>query len=585
MQDCLRTLTLAAVLTLIAVAGCDRPSEGTPGTNNRDHGGGGEHAHDHGDEEGLEPISVTLFTSKVLLFMEYPHLVQGEQAEFLAHFSVLSTGEPMRTGSLVFEVTPPTGLPVNLTFDAPKRDGLFVPEWVFKTPGEYRLRLHLGGSQVQDTVDVGTMIVHTTELSAENAARAAATDDPPDLVPFLLEQQWKVGLLLTTASHQTLTHRIVAPARIVPKHGTSAVVSPPIAGRLSPPNGAHFPRVGERVEAGEVIAFVEPALPATDAVQLIANQTWIQSLDLEIAFRKLDLDMKAAEIERGVLAAKAKLDFARRAKNREDELLEKGIGTDQQLDKVKQDLKIAQAEHDSAMASKRANDAVRKHLAELHAKADKDIAMSQGQTGRRHMPIKAPISGVVVESASIEGEHVEEHVPVFRIINAEHVWVSANVSEFDLGLLSAHPDATLSLPAFPGWRTDILGEAGGHFVHLGTVVNEVSRVVPITYELPNPDGRFRVGMLAEVHVATQRAVDVVAIPEEAVVMDNGRPIAFVMLGGETFQRRELELGIRDNGFVEIESGVEIGERVATEGSYALKLASQSPSSFGAGHVH
>ena len=122
-------------------------------------------------------------------------------------------------------------------------------------------------------------------------------------------------------------------------------------------------------------------------------------------------------------------------------------------------------------------------------------------------------------------------------------------------------------------------------MHLGTVVDESSRVVPITYELPNPDGRFRVGMLAEVHVATQRAEEVVAITEQAVVMDNGRPVAFVMLEGETFQRRELKLGIRDNGFVEIKSGVEVGERVATKGAYALKLASQSPSSFGAGHVH
>ena len=122
-------------------------------------------------------------------------------------------------------------------------------------------------------------------------------------------------------------------------------------------------------------------------------------------------------------------------------------------------------------------------------------------------------------------------------------------------------------------------------MHLGTVVDDLSRVVPITYELPNPDGRFRIGMLAEVHVATQSATEVVAIPEDAVVMDNGRPIAFVMLDGENFQRRELKLGIRDNGFVEIKSGVEVGERVATRGSYALKLASQSPSSFGAGHVH
>ncbi len=583
MQNCLRMLALSAALALGATAGCSRSVHGE--SDGHDHSGGAEHGHDQGSDEGLEPISVTLFTPKVLLFMEYPHLVQGEQADFLAHFSVLSTGEPVRSGSLTFEITPPNGSTVNLALDAPRRDGLFVPEWVFKTPGEHRLRLLLNSPQVQDVLDVGSVIVHASAHDAEHAADAMAGDEPPDVVPFLLEQQWKIELLLATASRQTLTHRITAPARIVPKHGTSAVASSSVAGRLSPPTNGHFPHVGQRVEAGEVLAFVEPPLPATDAIQLLANQTWMQSLELEIAFRKLDLDTKAAEIEREVRSATAKLVFAKKAKDREHELLEKGIGTDQTHEKAEQDLRIAQAGHDAAMASKRANHDVRTRLGELHAKADIDFDISGGRTARQSLPIKAPISGMVVMSASVEGEQVEEHALVFRIVNAERVWVRANVSEFDLGLLSANHDATLSLLAFPSWQTDILGEAGGRFVHLGTVVDEVSRVVPITYELPNSDGRFRVGMLAEVQVATQTADEVVAIPEEAVVMDNGRPIAFVMLAGETFQRRELALGIRDHGFVEIESGVDAGERVATKGSYALKLASQSPSSFGAGHVH
>ena len=583
MKNCLRMLALAAALTLSGTAGCGRPAQDE--ANEHGHGGGAVHGHDQGSGEGLEPTSITHFTSKVLLFLEYPHLVQGEQADFLAHFSVLSTGEPVRSGSLVFEVTPPNGPPVNLTLDAPRRDGLFVPEWIFKTPGTYGLRLLLNSSQVQDVLDVGSVIVHASTHDAEHAAQAAAGEEPPDLVPFLMEQQWKIDLLLEKASRQTLTHRIKAPARIVPKHGASAVVSPPIAGRLSPPNGTHFPYVGQRVEAGEVLAFVEPPLPATDAAQLTANRAWIQALKLEIAFRKLDLDMKTAEIERAVRVATATLDFAERTKVRADELLQKGVGTDQQADKAEQDIRLARAELDAAMASKRANDEVRTLLGELRAGTHIDFDMSEGRSARPRMPMKAPISGVVVKSTSVEGEQVEAHASVFRIVNADPVWVTAHVSEFDLGSLSARPGATLSLPAFPGWQTDIIHEAGGRFVHLGTVVDDLSRVVPITYELPNPDGRFRIGMLAEVHVATQSATEVVAIPEDAVVMDNGRPIAFVMLDGENFQRRELKLGIRDNGFVEIKSGVEVGERVATKGSYALKLASQSPSSFGAGHVH
>ncbi len=95
MQNCLRMLAFAAALTLGATAGCSRPAQGE--SDGHDHSGGAEHEHNQGSDEGLEPISITLFTSKVLLFMEYPHLVQGEQADFLAHFSVLSSGEPVRS--------------------------------------------------------------------------------------------------------------------------------------------------------------------------------------------------------------------------------------------------------------------------------------------------------------------------------------------------------------------------------------------------------------------------------------------------------------------------------------------------------
>ena len=92
-------------------------------------------------------------------------------------------------------------------------------------------------------------------------------------------------------------------------------------------------------------------------------------------------------------------------------------------------------------------------------------------------------------------------------------------------------------------------------------------------------------MFADVYLQTRVATEAVAIPEKAVLMDNGRPICFVLIDGETFQRRELELGVRDDGFVEVISGVNNGERVVAKGAYLIKLAALSPESFSAGHAH
>src|SRR5262245_32885202 len=59
----------------------------------------------HGQGPAPEPAqqTLTLFTPKVELYMEYPSLVRGEPAKFVSHFTVLATGEPVRSGSLTFE--------------------------------------------------------------------------------------------------------------------------------------------------------------------------------------------------------------------------------------------------------------------------------------------------------------------------------------------------------------------------------------------------------------------------------------------------------------------------------------------------
>ena len=128
-------------------------------------------------------------------------------------------------------------------------------------------------------------------------------------------------------------------------------------------------------------------------------------------------------------------------------------------------------------------------------------------------------------------------------------------------------------------------DAGGRLINVGRVVDPSSRTIAVRYELPNPEGLLRVGMLADVFLETKQATDAIAIPQQAVVMDNGRPTAFVLLGGETFQSRALTLRVRDNGYVEVIDGIETGERVVTRGAHSVKLASQAPETFGAGHAH
>jgi len=590
------SILLAACLSLLA-SGCDRHDNGhSPDHDDgHDHGHADDHGHDQGnahdpghghEDEGPDPISVTKFTSKVLLFMEYPHLVKGKDARCLAHFTVLATGEPVRSGTLTFEAKDPSGKTHSWKNDAPARDGLFIPEIRIDTAGTYAARLVLRSPQAEDVVGLGDLVVHPDDHEAIHAAEdMAEEEEPPDAVPFLLEQQWKIGTLLGQVSKRTLTRRLQVIGEIVAPEGASAVVSSPVLGKLLAPRSGRIPDIGDRVEAGQIVAIVELPLPATEATQLRANEAAVRSVEAELALRGLDLDVKALEVESAIIKAKARLKFAERAVERTKKLQEKGIAPTRQLDEAQERYELAKAEHEGALAARQSYQAALKKLTEVRSNVQSTLTKPEGGLSSLQMPLQAPISGQVVSVRHFVGEHVEAHEEILRIMDLRSVWILARVSEFDLAEMQEAPGATMTLAAYPGKRFDILGSGGGRLVNISPMIDADSRTVTIRYELPNPKGLFRAGMVADVFLETRRAVDAVAIPEKAIVLDIGKPTAYVMLDGETFQKRELALGIRDRGFVEVKAGLSEGERIVVKGGYVIKLASLAPASYGHGHGH
>jgi cobalt-zinc-cadmium efflux system membrane fusion protein len=63
-----------------------------------------------------------------------------------------------------------------------------------------------------------------------------------------------------------------------------------------------------------------------------------------------------------------------------------------------------------------------------------------------------------------------------------------------------------------------------------------------------------------------------AVPESALVDEDGTPVVFVQVAGETFQKRHLQIGARAGGFVQVLSGLSEGEYVTTKGAYAVARA-------------
>jgi membrane fusion protein (multidrug efflux system) len=101
-------------------------------------------------------------------------------------------------------------------------------------------------------------------------------------------------------------------------------------------------------------------------------------------------------------------------------------------------------------------------------------------------------------------------------------------------------------------------------------VDPVTRTVTVRALLPNPDHELRPGMLMQVELHSQQRQAIV-IPEESLVAKGEKQYVFVVDPADsTAQRREVRIGTRRPGDVEIIEGLAAGELVITDGTLKVR---------------
>jgi membrane fusion protein (multidrug efflux system) len=124
----------------------------------------------------------------------------------------------------------------------------------------------------------------------------------------------------------------------------------------------------------------------------------------------------------------------------------------------------------------------------------------------------------------------------------------------------------LQIAASSGAYPDAVFEGG--VVSVGTRVDPTSRSVAIRAQIDNRDGRLRPGMFMTVKlVRAQR--DALMLPERAIVPENERHFVFAVHDGRA-QKREITIGRRRPGEVEILEGITVADSVVVDGTLNLR---------------
>ena len=173
--------------------------------------------------------------------------------------------------------------------------------------------------------------------------------------------------------------------------------------------------------------------------------------------------------------------------------------------------------------------------------------------------VVAPFAGAMGARLVSIGQYVTKGQPLTSLVDTDPMKVELNVPERFLGQLAEGQELTVRVAAYP----DATFRGTVYFVD--PTVNSDTRTVLIKARLPNPDGRLRPGMFANLTLIIQVRKNAVVIPETALMLQGQKTSVFVVNPQDAVEAREVRAGLRQAGWVEIASGLAAGEAVIIEG--------------------
>ena len=262
------------------------------------------------------------------------------------------------------------------------------------------------------------------------------------------------------------------------------------------------------------------------------------------------------------LEAQARLDLAGQTYEREKTLTEQKISS-------QADFLAARKEF---VAARVAQTAVHKRL-QLYGLSDEQVeAFSQAEPGARfgQLVLTTPIAGTILDQDVVRGQWVGPAQRLYRVADLSRVWIWCNLYESDLSALYERLNSTetveaqIRVAAFPNETFTATVD------RIGNQVDRATRTVKVRLIADNPQGKLKPGMFVTASIPLAECEQVAHVPQSAVLTDEGEHFVFARLTSDLWIRRNIEVGHRDQGMVEVLAGLIEGETIAVQGAFMFK---------------
>lgn len=374
---------------------------------------------------------------------------------------------------------------------------------------------------------------------------------------------------------RSIIETVAANGRIQPV--LEVKISPYISGEVV----ELFVREGNYVNRGDKLARIDPTL-------YISNLEQVEATVNSARANEANARARLAQVEAQYI--RAKLDY-----ERNERLWNQSVISDAEWDGIKANYQVAAAEVEAARESSKATS---------FQVQNAEAALREARENLNRTTIYAPNDGTVSRLNVEVGERVtgasqfSAGTEIMRVANLSQMEVKVEVSENDIPRVKLNDTCIIEVDAylnrrFRGVVTEIATSANA----LGTSVEQVTNFevkvvllrdsyIDLIDEKSLIASPFRPGMSATVDIQTQKVVDVLSVPLQAVTTrddtssvrtyaraktkkadadnDDGQLIEYVFIyDNETAKIREVSTGIQDNTYIEIISGLKEGEEIIT----------------------
>lgn len=204
---------------------------------------------------------------------------------------------------------------------------------------------------------------------------------------------------------------------------------------------------------------------------------------------------------------------------------------------------------------------LRKRLGDPVAK-DEVLAIVESNESLQRYDVRSAVAGTVIRKDVTRGEFAKEGTAIYTVADLSTVWADFHAYRRDFPRLKVGQTVTIG-------QGEGRPEVRAPLSYLSPIGAEASQTTLARVELPNPSGDWHPGSFVSGEIVVEEVAVPLAVRAEALWTFRDWDVVFIN-EGSLFEVRPLELGRRDGEWVEVLSGLNPGQRYATEGSFIIK---------------